>query len=108
MPFITFGVLGAIGFALIGLAVIFLSLRQQQGGNERTSSWQSIPGVMAGEAMLLLACFTALFVVSVVSVNEAVKITSILIGILLCGFPALCMTVLGLIRFLQARNRLRL
>lgn len=107
MPFIAFGVLGASGFVLLGLVVLLVSLRQAQAENQRASSWQRIPGVMVGEAMFLLAGFIVLFVLSVVSSNGVVKIITILMGILLCGFPALCMAILGLKRFLQARNRLR-
>ena len=100
---VTLGSIGACGFLIIGLIMLFSGLGKDQQRDYRQQSWYKKPRVLAGTGMLCFALFVGLFVASVASTDYVVKIVTILVGLIIF-FPAVIFMLLGL-SFFRMRSR---
>ena len=90
------GIIGTVGFFVIGLLILFAGFWKAQERGEKWLPWYQRAQVLGGIGIVLFACFVGLFDISLLSTNNAIKIGTILIGFLffVAGFLFMIVSLL--------------
>ncbi len=99
------GIIGSLAFLIIGLIILFSAFTGHQLYVDTRLPGYGRYVTIAGVGMVLFAIFIGFFIVSTISTNYIVKLSSIILGTVLFGLPAVGLMLLSLVKILLMRPR---